>query len=67
MFLTDQELVERIDWRRKPRRTPELSREEEGAAREVCAFLAATRPDRALTGRQGVAVVYQGAEPGGPS
>ena len=65
-FLTNQDLVELVDWRRKLHVMPELSGEEEQTAREVCAFIAPTGPDQVLTGLggHGVAAVYNGAEAG---
>ena len=66
MFLTNRDIAELVEWRRKLHRAPELSCEERETAREVQAFLADTRPDRIVTqlGGHGVAVVYQGREPG---
>jgi amidohydrolase len=66
LFLTDQDLVDLVAWRRKLHAMPELSGEEADTAREVRAFLAAASPDRVLTeiGGHGVAAIYQGAEPG---
>ena len=65
-FLTNQDIVELVDWRRKLHTMPELSGEEERTAREVCAFLAPTQPDQIITGLggHGVAAVYDGTEPG---
>lgn len=59
-------MAEIVAWRRKLHRMSELSGEEEETAREVCAFLAPTRPDRVVTGLggHGVAAIYGGAEPG---
>ncbi len=66
MFLTNQDMVELVEFRRRLHRMPELSGEEEQTAREVRAFLAATGPDRIVTGLggHGVAAVYEGREPG---
>jgi len=66
MFLTDQDLAELVEWRRKLHRRPELSGEERETAREVRRFLASSNPDRVVSdlGGHGVAAVYEGAEPG---
>lgn len=66
MQLSNQDLVELVAWRRRLHRRPEISGEEEETARAVVEFLEPTRPDRVLTGMggHGVAVVYEGAEPG---
>ncbi len=66
MVLTNQDMVELVAFRRKLHRMPELSREEAETAREVRSFLAATDPDRIITGLggHGVAAVYEGREPG---
>ncbi|MBF9235316.1 amidohydrolase [Microvirga alba] len=66
MFLTDQNLAELVEWRRKLHRMPELSGEEKETAREVRAFLSSTGADRIVTelGGHGVAAIYQGKEPG---
>ena len=66
MFLTDQDVAELVAWRRRLHGLPEVSREEAGTAREVCAFLAPTRPDETIVGLggHGVAVVFVGREPG---
>lgn len=66
MVLTNQDMVELVAFRRKLHRMPELSRQEEQTAREVQAFLQETHPDWTLTGLggHGVAVVYEGREPG---
>ena len=65
-FLTNEDFVELVDWRRKLHAMPELSGEEEQTAREVCAFIAPTTPDQMITGLggHGVAAVYNGAEAG---
>ena len=66
MFLTNQDMVELVDWRRKLHRFPELSREEVQTARMVQAFLASSGADRIITdlGGHGVAAIYDGEEPG---
>jgi amidohydrolase len=66
MFLTDQDLAELVEWRRKLHRRPELSGEERETAREVRTFLASSNPDRVVSnlGGHGVAAVYEGVEPG---
>ncbi|WP_158816661.1 amidohydrolase [Methylocapsa sp. S129] len=66
MFLTNQDMVDLVEWRRKLHRAPELSCEERETAREVQTFLADTRPDELLVelGGHGVAAVYEGREPG---
>ncbi|HET8726702.1 MAG TPA: amidohydrolase [Alphaproteobacteria bacterium] len=66
MFLTNQDMVELVEWRRKLHRMPELSGEEKETAREVRMLLASTGADRVITGLggHGVAAVYDGAEPG---
>lgn len=66
MFLGNQDMVELVDWRRRLHRRPEISGEERETAREVQSFLAATAPDRVVSGLggEGVAVVYEGAAPG---
>jgi amidohydrolase len=66
MFLTNKDMVELAEWRRKLHRMPELSGEEKETAREVRAFLASTGPDQIITGLggHGVAAVYEGREPG---
>ena len=55
-----------IAWRQHLHTMPELSGEEEKTAAEVVAFLSRTNPDEIIAGLggTGVAVVYQGAEPG---
>lgn len=66
MFLTNQDMVELVEWRRRLHRMPELSGEERETAAAVRAFVAATRPDRILTGLggHGVAAVFEGEAPG---
>src|SRR3569832_1448763 len=53
MTLTNRDIVELTEWRRKLHRRPEISNEEEKTAEEVVAFLADTGPDKVLTGRGG--------------
>ncbi|HZH52121.1 MAG TPA: amidohydrolase [Microvirga sp.] len=66
MFLTNQDMVELTEWRRKLHRMPELPREEARTAQEVHAFLTSTGPNRIITnlGGHGVAAVYEGRDPG---
>ena len=66
MVLTNQDMVELVAFRRKLHRMPELSREEAQTAQEIRAVLAATNPDRLITGLggHGIAAVYEGAQPG---
>ena len=66
MFLSNQDMVDLVDWRRKLHRVPELSGEESETAREVRAFLTDTRPDEVIPelGGHGVALVYEGREAG---
>lgn len=66
MFLSDQDIAEITAWRRHLHAVPELSGCERATAREVCAFLAPTRPDHVIEGLggHGVAMVYEGHEPG---
>ncbi|MFC2967742.1 amidohydrolase [Acidimangrovimonas pyrenivorans] len=66
MFLTNEDVVELVAWRRKLHTLPELSGEEVETAREVKAALMATRPDHIIDGLggHGVAAVYEGAELG---
>jgi amidohydrolase len=66
MFLTNQDVIELTEWRRRLHRMPEVSREEERTAETVQAFLEATGPDRIIAGLggHGVAAVYEGREPG---
>ena len=66
MVLTAEDLRALADWRRALHRAPELSGAEAETAREVCRFLAPTRPDRIVTGLggHGVALVYDGAASG---
>jgi len=66
MVLTNQDMVELVAFRHKLHRMPELSREEAQTAQEIRAMLAATNPDRLITGLggHGIAAVYEGAQPG---
>jgi amidohydrolase len=66
MFLTNRDLVELTEWRRKLHRMPELSGEEAQTAREVQALLASTGADRIVAGLggHGVAGIFEGPEPG---
>jgi len=66
MVLTNQDMVELVAFRHKLHRMPELSREEAQTAQEIRTALAATNPDRLVTGLggHGVAAVYEGAQPG---
>jgi amidohydrolase len=66
MFLSSQDIVDLIGWRRRLHSQPELSGEEALTAQEVRAFLAPTAPDGVVSGLggEGVAVIYQGAGPG---
>ena len=49
MFLSNRDIADLIAWRRSLHRSPELSGEEGGTAKEVEAFLSPTSPDRVLT------------------
>ena len=66
MTLTNRDLIELTEWRRKLHRQPEISNEEEKTAGEVVAFLADTGPDKVLTGLggHGVAAVYDSGQAG---
>ena len=66
MTLTNRDIVELTEWRRKLHRRPEISNEEEKTAGEVVAFLADTGPDKVLIGLggHGVAAVYDSGEAG---
>ena len=46
MTLTNRDIVELTEWRRKLHRQPEISNDEEKTAKEVVSFLADTGPDR---------------------
>ncbi|MDR3372497.1 MAG: amidohydrolase [Ancalomicrobiaceae bacterium] len=64
--LSERDIAESIDWRRRLHRYPELSGEEAATACEVADRLVASGPDRLLTGLggTGVAAVYVGAASG---
>ena len=66
MFLTNHDLVELTEWRRRLHRMPELSGEEAQTAGEVRALLESAGADRILTGLggHGVAGIFEGLEPG---
>ncbi|MDX8454655.1 amidohydrolase [Mesorhizobium sp. VK9D] len=66
MTLTNRDIVELTEWRRKLHRQPEISNEEEKTAKEVVNFLADTGPDKVLTGLggHGVAAVYDSGQAG---
>lgn len=66
MFLTNQDMIELVDWRRRLHRMPELSGEERETAATVRAFVEAAGADRIVSGLggHGVAAVFEGAEPG---
>lgn len=66
MFLTNEDVIELVAWRRKLHTMPELSGEEVETAREVKTTLLATRPDSVIDslGGHGVAAIYEGEEPG---
>jgi len=66
MLLTDQDLIELVEWRRKLHTMPEISGEEAETAREVAGALAQTSPDFIVTGLggHGVAAIFDGSEPG---
>ncbi|MDX8440628.1 amidohydrolase [Mesorhizobium australafricanum] len=66
MTLTNRDIVELTEWRRKLHRQPEISNEEEKTASEIVAFLADTAPDMVLTGLggHGVAAVYDSGRAG---
>ena len=66
MFLTNQDVVDVVGWRRKLHSQPEISGEETATAAEVQAFMSQTGPDQIVAGLggTGVAVVYAGAAPG---
>ena len=66
MTLTNRDIVELTEWRRKLHRQPEISNEEEKTAKEVVSFLADTGPDKVLTGLggHGVAAVYDSGKAG---
>ncbi|ADZ70559.1 amidohydrolase [Polymorphum gilvum] len=64
--LTNRDVADLTDLRRRLHRRPEVSRAEAETAAAIRAELAGTRPDRILTGLggHGVAAVYDGSEPG---
>ncbi len=66
MTLTNRDIIEITEWRRKLHRQPEISNEEEKTAKEVVSFLADTAPDKVLTGLggHGVAAVYDSGKAG---
>jgi len=66
MFLTNQDAIDLVRWRRQLHAHPELSCQEVQTAREVRAFLAETNPDSVIAdiGGHGVAAIFEGAEPG---
>ncbi|WP_414831659.1 amidohydrolase [Afifella sp. YEN Y35] len=66
MLLSNRDIVELTEWRRKLHKRPEISGEEEETAAEVAAFLAPTTPDRLLTGLggHGLAALYESGRPG---
>lgn len=65
-YFDEAEIAHLRAWRHKLHQFPELSGEEEETAREVVSFLSDTNPDQVVTGLggHGVALVYNGAEPG---
>jgi amidohydrolase len=66
MTLTNRDIADLVAFRRELHRYPEISNEEEATARRVVDFLADTGPNEVLTGLggHGVAMIYEGAEPG---
>ncbi|MDK3019850.1 amidohydrolase [Pseudodonghicola flavimaris] len=64
--LSNTDIDELTAWRRALHRHPELSGEEVETARRVATMLAATGPERLVTGLggTGVAALYEGVEPG---
>ncbi|MHB2267609.1 amidohydrolase [Aliihoeflea sp. PC F10.4] len=66
MHLTNSDIAELTEWRRKLHRQPEISNEEEKTALEIVSFLTPTEPDEILTGLggHGVAAVYDSGLPG---
>ncbi|MBZ9675642.1 amidohydrolase [Mesorhizobium sp. ES1-1] len=66
MTLTNRDIIEVTEWRRRLHQNPEISNEEEKTAQAVVDFLADTRPDKVLTGLggHGVAAVYDSGKPG---
>lgn len=66
MFLTNQDIIDLVAWRRTLHVNPELSGEEVGTAREVAAIMSTLQPDHVLTGLggHGVAAIFEGREAG---
>ena len=66
MTMQSKTIEAAILFRRRLHTMPEVSGEEQKTADEVVAFLSATKPDAVITGigGTGVAIVYQGTEPG---
>lgn len=66
MHLTEDQIAAATRWRRKLHAMPEVSGDEHETAKAVIDFLSATRPDGIVAGigGTGVAVIYQGGEPG---
>ncbi|MDQ6436982.1 amidohydrolase [Mesorhizobium sp. LHD-90] len=66
MELTNRDIADLVAFRRELHRYPEISNEEERTAKRVVDFLADTGPSDVLTGLggHGVAVVFNGVEPG---
>lgn len=64
--LTNSDIAELVAFRRQLHRQPELSGEEVETAKVVAAFLRTTQPDSVVEGLggTGLAVVYEGEEPG---
>ncbi len=64
--MTPADLAQLTEWRRARHREPELSGAETGTARAFVDMVKPTAPDRVVTGLggHGVAVVYDGADPG---
>ncbi|WP_274627448.1 amidohydrolase [Arvimicrobium flavum] len=66
MHLSNSDIAELTAWRRRLHQMPEISGEEAETAAAVVRFIADTNPEKVLTGLggHGVAVVYDGREPG---
>jgi len=66
VFLTNSDMVELVELRRRLHRRPEISGEERETAATIVEFIKPTSPDRIVTGLggHGVAAIYEGAEPG---
>ncbi|QKC98405.1 amidohydrolase [Mesorhizobium sp. NZP2298] len=66
MFLTNQDMIDLIDFRHELHRHPELSGEERDTARRVLTFLAPMKPDRVISGLggHGIAAIFEGAKKG---